>query len=95
MTSLLVQDLSRSDVLGREEMLAVRGGIMIIERPPEEGPQPVDFCGTGSPIFPGLPSIPALPPLPALPELPRNCWERAPAGPAGPCGPAFDPGRLQ
>lgn len=92
MTSLLIKDLSRS--LDREELLAVRGGILLMERPPEEGPQPVDICGgIGGPGTPGLPTIPGLPTFPGVPGgWPRNCWE--PSGPSGPCGPALDP-RLQ
>ena len=91
MKSLWVKDLSRSDDLDREQLLAVRGGIAIINRPPEEGPwptepQPTGFCGTGSPFFPGLPSLPNWPTLPG--------WPGCEPGPAGPCGPALDP-RLQ
>jgi hypothetical protein len=89
MTSLWVEDLSRSDDLDREQLRAVRGGILVKELPPAEGPS--GFCGTGVPSYPGVPSWP----LPGLPGVwPRNCWEPSvPSGPgpAGPCGPALDP----
>lgn len=70
MTSLLVEDLSRSDDLDREELLAVRGGILIIKAPPEQGPQLPGFCGTGVPTLPGWPTIAG----------PYGWWPCAPAG---------------
>jgi hypothetical protein len=90
MKSVLVEDLSRSDDLDREEMLAVRGGILIMERPPEQGSQPPGFCGTGSPIVPGWPNMPSWPTEPGWP----GGWPQNGSGPSGPCGPAIDP-RLQ
>lgn|GEM_PF-5615785 len=85
MTSLLVKDLSRSDDLDRKELLAVRGGNLIIQRPPEQGPQLPGFCGTGLPSIPGLPSLPDWPTLPG----PSEWW------PCAPADPGFDPRRLQ
>ena len=85
MTSLLVKDLSRSDALDCEELLAVRGGIMMMERPPEQGPQPVDICGgngsSSAPRWPSMPSMPSMPSLPTFPG-PSGWWPCAPAGPA-------------
>jgi hypothetical protein len=82
MTSLLVEDLSRSDDLDREELLAVRGGILIKEIPPEQGPQLPGFCGVPSwPIVPGWPNMPSWPTIPG-----PNCWWPSPPG-----GPASDP----
>lgn len=87
MRSLLVEDLSRSDDLCREELLAVRGGSSMLVMPPAQGSEPPEFCGTGSPSVPGWPSMPSLPTMPGWPgsEPPYG------GGPAGPCGPAIDP----
>lgn len=89
MRSLLVEDLSRSDDLDREELLAVRGGLSIMREPGGQGSLPPEFCGTGSPIVPGWPSLPSLPSLPMVPAWPGGSPQDG--GPSGPCGPALDP----
>jgi hypothetical protein len=89
MTTLLVEDLPRSDDLDREALLAVRGGIMIGERPPEPGPRPVEpDGGIGGPAGPSIPGLPSIPSMPAIPGW--GCW-----WPGVPADPGFDRARLQ
>ena len=79
MTSLLIEDLSRSEDLDRHARLAVRGGILI-KKLPDEGPTPVEpdggtGAGPAGPSIPGLPSTPGLPDVSSLLRLlGGGCW---------------------